>query len=971
MGQFAGFLAVLCGDAARAREIVGRISPVTFALFLAFAINARNCGFLVNLLIAREEFVPNAFRVVDLIAMVTGRDFHAFQNALMHDILARALQPAFSRDRQWCIDCAVGFIAFRPRIPGKVREGKLELEAVIESLSTPGVVLPQPQYSLKIVGEKWVDLNIVKLLIDNVAVIVDLRIEKLIVLLSFACHRAVAPIENLVPALDQFAARVGDESKVWNPVILNIARNPRFAGESGLFFRKFRSRLHISDGLLNAANDELANFAKSVPARSRFDESILQLLNSEPRLVRPALRDLAEVLQSIRKKSSSLQKHFQNRWISIWRALCNQNALLNPKKPSYRRRNRFDRHLLPTLLLPDLADYVPLARRVPPKQKVANDIWHAECEMLDLATVNRGTFCVADGEFSFLGDDGQSFKIFAGTVSHVFWCWFDQRPEGFQLFTLDYQGYLFRFPGQTSHEFVANLKKIALPNLVFFQAAPPSAELERLGLVQGWKTRKLTTSEYLLWLNLLSGRSFMDLRIYPIFPRLLSSFSGDTFDPNRDSTFRDFSRSSQPAESLEKIVSSYLGRIPPFHSEVDDVNPLASAQGQELIPEFFFFDDFLIGTELPKWCDGAADFIHKHRTALATGHVSQRMSQWIDQIWGCKQLKTQSASIEIPQQLFRTPHVPRTVFSSAFESSEVITIGNLDGNVLCCCGGGSPPSAFRIHALLDSYRLYELKVDGTRKEIPPKARSLGFLEFPVLSASYLLFAQNLRQRIARLDFSTFKITFSDTAAEIALVSAIAASGQHVIVGGVDGSVSFWLLSMPLFDIVKSMIVHTDTVTAVTVSTDYGIAVSCAQDNTAVVTLLPQLLHIRTFGIFEKGIVATHVLVTEAMGYIVIVGEGNGKHLLENFTLNGNFNRRREFDFQTRGICALTSQTGFDFVAIVNANSQLLLVDGFSLDAVRVIYQGEGMRSVQFCQSLRAFLVTCDNSSILVIPFEFP
>ncbi|KAF7227711.1 neurobeachin-like protein 2 [Nothobranchius furzeri] len=79
------------------------------------------------------------------------------------------------------------------------------------------------------------------------------------------------------------------------------------------------------------------------------------------------------------------------------------------------------------------------------------------------------------------------------------------------------------------------------------------------------------------------------------------------------------------------------------------------ADVKELIPEFFYFPEFLqnlngfdlgrlqisqdlvTDVELPCWATSREDFIRKHRKALESEYVSSHLHQWIDLIFGCKQ----------------------------------------------------------------------------------------------------------------------------------------------------------------------------------------------------------------------------------------------------------------------------------------------------------------------------------------------
>src|SRR6185437_6180235 len=79
------------------------------------------------------------------------------------------------------------------------------------------------------------------------------------------------------------------------------------------------------------------------------------------------------------------------------------------------------------------------------------------------------------------------------------------------------------------------------------------------------------------------------------------------------------------------------------------------ADVKELIPEFFYFPDFLLNINrldlgikqdrtrlsdvgLPVWAHGSAEeFIRLHREALESEHVSEHLHHWIDLVFGYKQ----------------------------------------------------------------------------------------------------------------------------------------------------------------------------------------------------------------------------------------------------------------------------------------------------------------------------------------------
>jgi Beige/BEACH domain/PH domain associated with Beige/BEACH len=264
-------------------------------------------------------------------------------------------------------------------------------------------------------------------------------------------------------------------------------------------------------------------------------------------------------------------------------------------------------------------------------------------------------------------------------------------------------------------------KKGACPALVFAERlnVDKSQLLKRENLVRLWQRREMSNFDYLMALNTISGRTFNDLGQYPVFPWVLVDYSSDELDFSDPAIYRDLSkpigalneRRKELAQekfanwvdagaadddpdrirpfhwgshySSEALVLYYLVRIEPFaylHTKLqsgrfDRPDRLFrslettwqscmrdEASVQELIPEFFYFPEFLKcsshlflpdGKEtvlgrtqdggivsdvaLPPWAHGSPDeFIQKHRLALESDYVSAHLHEWVDLIFGFK-----------------------------------------------------------------------------------------------------------------------------------------------------------------------------------------------------------------------------------------------------------------------------------------------------------------------------------------------
>ena len=85
-------------------------------------------------------------------------------------------------------------------------------------------------------------------------------------------------------------------------------------------------------------------------------------------------------------------------------------------------------------------------------------------------------------------------------------------------------------PCQDRDELHAQLVALRLPNVI---------ETENLAAVQQyWLDGRITNFEYLTTLNKMAGRSFNDLMQYPVFPFILSKYTGNTLDLGDSQSYR-------------------------------------------------------------------------------------------------------------------------------------------------------------------------------------------------------------------------------------------------------------------------------------------------------------------------------------------------------------------------------------------------------------------------------------------------
>ncbi|EHA98667.1 Neurobeachin-like protein 2 [Heterocephalus glaber] len=292
---------------------------------------------------------------------------------------------------------------------------------------------------------------------------------------------------------------------------------------------------------------------------------------------------------------------------------------------------------------------------------------------------------------------------------------FNLRRSALELFFIDQSNYFLNFPcrgtgtaasspsqapraqprtpvphTQVRNQVYSWLLRLRPPAQGYLSSRSPQEMLRASGLTQKWVQREISNFEYLMQLNTIAGRTYNDLSQYPVFPWVLQDYVSPTLDLSNPAVFRDLSKPigvvnpkhaqlvrekyesfEDPAGTIDKFhygthysnaagVMHYLIRVEPFPSlhvqlQTWQARLESPADVKELIPEFFYFPDFLenqngfdlgclqltnekVGNVvLPPWASSPEDFIQQHRRALESEHVSAHLHEWIDLIFGYKQ----------------------------------------------------------------------------------------------------------------------------------------------------------------------------------------------------------------------------------------------------------------------------------------------------------------------------------------------
>ncbi|XP_025205063.1 WD repeat and FYVE domain-containing protein 3 [Melanaphis sacchari] len=366
--------------------------------------------------------------------------------------------------------------------------------------------------------------------------------------------------------------------------------------------------------------------------------------------------------------------------------------------------------------------------------------------------------------------------------------------------------------------------------------------------------------------------------------------------------------------SSAMIVCSYLVRMEPFtqhflrlqggHFDLADrmfnsireawlsASKTNMADVKELVPEFFYLPEFLVNSNnfdlgckqngvqlndvvLPPWAkDDPHEFIRVHRAALESEYVSQHLHEWIDLIFGYKQLGPpavqacnlfhhlfyegnvdiysiddplkKNATIgfinnfgQIPKQLFKKPHPnkkqptnkasmldaanPILSSSTNLSSSDKLFFYHLDN---------LKPSLQPIKELkgpvgqILQVEKNVLAVEQNKALMPPnfnKTITWGFADHSLRLAQY-----ETDKPIVICESS------SQSPGEI--VTCVCPTSKTVITAGTSTVLTVWELDLnnKSLRIVDNLYGHTEAVTCLAASDTYNIVVSGSRDCTAIV-----------------------------------------------------------------------------------------------------------------------------------------
>ena len=120
---------------------------------------------------------------------------------------------------------------------------------------------------------------------------------------------------------------------------------------------------------------------------------------------------------------------------------------------------------------------------------------------------------------------------------------------GLEIFVANRSSVMFAFTDRRTVEKVVNIlpkvgvgPRYGLPQNRHTSLASSQQLFRSSNMTQKWQRREISNFEYLMYLNVVSGRSYNDITQYPVFPWILCNYHDEKFKLDSAEFYRDLSK---------------------------------------------------------------------------------------------------------------------------------------------------------------------------------------------------------------------------------------------------------------------------------------------------------------------------------------------------------------------------------------------------------------------------------------------
>jgi len=579
----------------------------------------------------------------------------------------------------------------------------------------------------------------------------------------------------------------------------------------------------------------------------------------------------------------------------------------------------------------------------------------------------------------------QYITLIPTEITQVLARYFYSRPTGLEFYTRNEGSFLIDLISTDCYSFLSTLSSMHCWKEVDIQTTGPCDYIKSKLYTEQWANGKISTFKYLMYLNMIGGRSFHDLSMYPIFPWVLIP-SNSSFDNNNTKHFRDFSKfiGEKGYPSSSHHVANLIGTVFSDNKEQNNLSIMSiyednlSKEGAfELIPEFYQSETFLktsFNGQIPWGIKDYRSFIQIQREALESSYVSERINQWIDLIFGVNRkarleilADTLDDDCQFPQELFKEPHIKRSVMLPYYSR---ITTNNNAGDVVhdikkgtIDCSNNGTVSGLLV--LSDrSYISFEYLMND---EYVKKEGVFKFSSIPhhlLMSGKYSFAGMN-DGRVIKIDLEAASRVFHQTC-HFAVNSMsqdnsylVSSSGYHTNIYDIKTSL-IPLHSLPsLSGIVESSYLDSE-INLVASVTEHGYL--------SIINLLDGY---PASQVSMKPLLPKKVIISKTFGRIVVFSKSqNGLSMLSFYETDGTLVKHEEIKIDIKLMKGIQSFNGKNSIVACSNNDSIYLIDPITCSISESLYQSLTHVLDMVCRKTDASMIALlDNGELLHLRFE--
>lgn len=295
--------------------------------------------------------------------------------------------------------------------------------------------------------------------------------------------------------------------------------------------------------------------------------------------------------------------------------------------------------------------------------------FETEAQMITIQGNFTGTLSISSKEICFNGvvdpitdvyakssidqNKKRHIQISLNTIILIFKRNYKHIESAFEIFISTNHSFFFNLVHNQRKKVFRLLSKQSMPNLKYFQINDdtidhPNSVFSLYRITERWQKKEISNYQYLILLNLYSGRSFNDLTQYPVFPWILSNYHSETLDLHDPHNYRDLSK---PIGALNQ------SRLKSLKDKIEMAKEFDQDDSPDKLPYFLYTTHYSTAYDVVYYLirvePFTSIFIHFQGNKF---DLAERTFQSIGQVWDAIN-SSQAQYKELIPEMFTTPEI--------------------------------------------------------------------------------------------------------------------------------------------------------------------------------------------------------------------------------------------------------------------------------------------------------------------------